>query len=140
MAETIIFKARPRAVVHNGKLTPMRFDTRGIYKTNDHKEIEILRGRHYVEEVGVEGEEDTGGDDAGEPKAPKQESEAKRKKREALEAQEKERLEKEAANKGAAGDDAGEKRMHTLTKEDFENNPALAETYKVGDVVDISAL
>ena len=123
--EAVVFKARPKAVVHNGKISPIRFDTRGIYTTSDSKEIELLRSRHYVTELQADGEPEKK-----ETKAEKKETKAEKKASEAAE---------KGADAGDAGADGGEK-THVLTKEDFEANPSLAEKYKVGDTVNLSGL
>jgi len=128
--ETVTFKAEPGTVIHNGGMNPIKFDSRGLFTASKPKDIEILRSRKYVEELEA---------GAGEP-APK-ETPKEKKAREAAEKAAKEAADAAKLAQGGTDDkgpDAGN--FHIITKEDIENNPALAEKYKVGDSVDPAAL
>jgi len=144
--ETVTFKAEPGTVIHNGGMNPIKFDSRGLFTASKPKDIEILRSRKYVEELeagaGEPAPKETPKEKkarAGEP-APK-ETPKEKKAREAAEKAAKEAADAAKLAQGGTDDkgpDAGN--FHIITKEDIENNPALAEKYKVGDSVDPAAL
>lgn len=135
--ETVTFKAEPGTVIHNGGMNPIKFDSRGLFSTSKPKDIEILRGRKYVQELDAVAE----GTPAGEGSGNLKETAKEKKAREAAEKAAKEAEEAAKLAQGGGDDkgpDAGD--FHIITKEDLEKNPALAEKYKVGDSVDVTAL